>query len=146
MSMTIVYYVVDDVVVHDADDYDDDSDDTWYTKTYVVANNCKDDGPVNCDVGFEYQHREGKMKIMRFVVCHSTIYWRIRRWYDDVEEGDNHDVNYAQGVGDGFSSDCGDTKMVFVGVMMLGIYGVALITTMSNMDLMMIYCCYSNTD
>ncbi len=39
----------------------------------------------------------------------------------DVEEVDNDDVNYVQGVGEGVLSGCGDTKMVFVGVMMLGI-------------------------
>ena len=83
---------------------------------------CKDDGPVHGDVVYEYQHREGKMLIMRIFVFHSImIYWRIRRWYNDVEEGDNNVVNCVQGIGDGVFSGCGDTKMVFVGVMMLGI-------------------------
>ena len=90
-------------------------------KTCGVVHICKDDGPVNGDVVNEYQHHEGKMMIMRIFVSHSMIYWRIRRWYDDVEEVDNDVVNYVQGVGDGIFSGCGDTEMVFVGVMMLGI-------------------------
>jgi hypothetical protein len=46
---------------------------------------CKDDGPVNGDAVYEYQHHEGKMMIMMIFVFHSMIYWRIRRWYDDVK-------------------------------------------------------------
>ena len=61
------------------------------------------------------------MMIMMIFVFQSMIYWRIRRWYDDVEEGDTNALNYVHGVGDGVFSGCGDTKKVFVGVMMLGI-------------------------
>ena len=39
----------------------------------------------------------------------------------DVEEVDNDDVNYVQGVGEDTFSGCGNIKMVFVGVMLLGI-------------------------
>jgi len=42
---------------------------------------------------------------------------------DDVEEVYNDDVNYVQGITEGVFSGCSDTKMVFVGVMMSGIYG-----------------------
>ncbi len=61
------------------------------------------------------------MMIMRIVVLHSMIYWRIRRWYDDVEEDDSDDAYYVDGVGEGVRGGWGYTKMVLVGVMMLGI-------------------------
>ena len=82
---------------------------------------CEDDGPVTGNVVDEYQHHEGKMMIMRIFVLYTMIYWRNIRWYDDVQEVDNDVVNYVQGIDKGVFSVCGDTQMVFVGVMMLGI-------------------------
>ena len=68
------FYGVIDVVVHDADDYDDDNDDTRYTKTYGVVHFCKDDGPVIGDVVNEYHYHERKMMIMRIFVSNSMMY------------------------------------------------------------------------
>ncbi len=61
--------------------------------------------------------------IMRIFVLHSMIYRRIRRRYDDVEEDDNDDAYYVDGVGDGVRGGCGEATMVFVGVMLLGYKG-----------------------
>ncbi len=82
---------------------------------------CEDDGQVNGEVVNEYQHPEGKMMIIRIFELHSMIYWRIRRWNDDVEEDDNNDAYYVDGVVEDVCGGCDDTTMVFVGVMMLGI-------------------------
>ncbi len=58
-------------------------------KLYIFS---EDEGQINVDVVNEYQHLEGKILIMRIFQLQSMVYWRIRRWYDDIEEDDNDDA------------------------------------------------------